>query len=115
MGDIMGKEFVYLVVMFCALLGALGQVFFKLASRDFSFPSFIWNFKFLIGIFLYGVATLLFVWALRFGNLSVLYPIIATSYIWVGVFSVLFLNESFPVFKWLGILLIVIGIFIVTR
>ncbi|HRZ85173.1 MAG TPA: EamA family transporter [Candidatus Paceibacterota bacterium] len=112
----MEKEIVYLVVLFCALLGALGQVFFKLGSKTFELSTnLIYNWQFLIGLFLYGIATLIFVTMLKYGNLSVLYPIIATSYIWVGLFSVLFLKESFPMFKWVGIFLIIAGVVIITR
>ncbi|MCK5107112.1 MAG: EamA family transporter [Nanoarchaeota archaeon] len=106
-----------LLVAFCALLGAAGQVFFKLASKDLSFQimSLLTNWKLFLGLFLYGVATILFIYALKQGNLSVLYPIIATSYIWVSIFSVKFLGETFAPFKWVGILLIILAIGIITR
>jgi drug/metabolite transporter (DMT)-like permease len=105
------------VVLFCALLGALGQLFFKLASRDVTVNPIDWlkNWKFLFGAGLYAFSAILFVWSLKNGNLSTLYPVIATSYIWVAIFSVGFLGESFPLFKWIGILLILVGIAIVVR
>ncbi len=109
------KIFVYLLVLFCALLGAIGQIFFKLSSGSFSLSTIFTNWKFLLGVALYGIATLIFVFSLKYGNLSVLYPLIATSYIWVGLFSIIFLNESFPLFKWIGILLIIAGVIIITR
>jgi len=107
---------IYLLVLFCALLGAVGQVFFKLASGTFSFgPALLTNWKFIVGVGLYATATFLFVFALKYGNLSLLYPIIATSYIWVSLFAIFFLKESFPAFKWAGIALIIIGIVVITR
>lgn len=106
-----------LLVVFCALLGAIGQIFFKLSSKSFNFDIFsiMTNWKFLIGLFFYGIATILFIFALKQGNLSILYPIIATSYIWVTIFSVIFLKESFPLFKWFGILLIILAVWIITK
>jgi len=68
-----------------------------------------------MGIFLYGLSAILFVWSLRHGNLSVLYPLIATSYIWVALFAYFLLGEPFPWFKWIGILMIILGIGIVVR
>lgn len=109
------KLSIVLTVAFCALLGATGQLFFKLASKtiSFSFFSLISNWKLLVGLLLYGIATILFVFSLKHGNLSILYPIIASSYIWVTFFSVIFLGESFIWFKWIGIFLILGGITII--
>jgi len=105
------------VVLVCALLGATGQVFFKMASKKFSFaPSeIIKNYYFWIGAGLYGLSAMLFVWSLKHGDLSLLYPVIATSYIWVTILSVVFLNESFPVWKWLGVGMIIVGIAVIVR
>ncbi|MGM5488838.1 MAG: EamA family transporter [Nanobdellota archaeon] len=108
---------ILLLVAFCALLGATGQLFFKLASQSLEFEliSLITNWKLFLGLFFYGIATILFVFALKHGNLSLLYPVIATSYIWVAVFSTVFLNESFPPLKWVGILLIIVGVGVISR
>ena len=51
----------------------------------------------------------------KFGNLSILYPIIASSYLWVSVFSNVFLHEPFPPVKWIGIVLIIAGIAVISR
>jgi len=108
---------VILLVLVCAFLGAMGQIFFKLASKEFSLNllSLIKNYNFLIGAFLYAVSAILFVYSLKFGNLSILYPIIATSYIWVTLLASIILNEPFPIFKWIGIILILTGIIIIVK
>jgi drug/metabolite transporter (DMT)-like permease len=109
--------YVILLVLFCALLAAFGQICFKLASRDFSFNPMTWlkNKFFIFGVLLYAISALLFVYSLKNGNLSVLYPVIASSYIWTTFFAIKMLNEPFPFFKWIGIALIIIGIIIITR
>jgi drug/metabolite transporter (DMT)-like permease len=111
------KMYVILLVAFCALLGAAGQVFFKLSSKSLSFNllSLATNWKLIIGLVLYGLATVLFLIMLRQGNLSILYPIIATSYIWVALFSTIFLQEAFPAYKWAGVLLIIGGVIVIVR
>jgi drug/metabolite transporter (DMT)-like permease len=108
---------VILLVLFCAFLGSAGQIFFKLGSQDFSFNPLSWfkNYKFIIGVLLYAASAIIFVWCLKRGNLSVLYPVIATSYIWVTLFSVFILKEPFPVIRWLGVGLIIAGIILVTQ
>lgn len=105
------------LVLCCALLGATGQIFFKLASSSFSFNplKLMQNYKFIAGAIFYALSAILFVWALKFGDLSVLYPIIATSYIWVALFSVFLLNEPFPPLRWVGVCLIISGIYFIVK
>ena len=43
---------------------------------------------------MYFLATLIFISALRKGNLNVLYPITSVSYIWVSLLSIKFLKEN---------------------
>ncbi len=113
----MSKLVIIGVVLLCALMGAFGQVFFKLGSKTISMDIMSWilNWKLLTGITLYALATVVFVAALKFSNLSIVYPIIATSYIWVTLFSIFYLGESFPAYKWLGIIMILAGVAIITR
>lgn len=108
---------IVILVLICALLGATGQILFKLGSSEFSFNPASWvkNTYFLLGIFLYGLSAVLFVWSLKYGNVSILYPLIATSYIWVSIFASLILKEEFPGIKWIGIALIISGIYIITK
>lgn len=100
------------VVLFCAVLGSVGQILLKLGSASVSFKlvSWITNLKLIGGISIYALAAVLFIFAIKHGNLSVLYPLVATSYIWVAVLSIKFLGESFAFIKWIGIALIVSGV-----
>ena len=59
---------------------------------------------------LYIVGGILIIVALRGGEVSVLYPIIATSYIWVSFLSIYFLGEVMNAYKWLGVISIIAGI-----
>lgn len=110
------KLSILLLVAFCALLGAIGQVLFKISSSSISSNFVSWfNPKLLLGLLLYAIATILFIYALKQGNLSILYPIIATSYLWVALFSIWILGESMTVFKWIGTLLIILGIILIIK
>ena len=62
------------------------------------------------GVALYGVGTVLFIPALRGGDLSVLYPFVSLNYIWVSLLSVRFLGEKMNRLKWLGVALIILGV-----
>ena len=61
------------------------------------------------------MATIIFIYALKFGNVSILYPIIAMSYIWVTIMATIFLKESFAYTKWAGIFLIILGVSVIIR
>lgn len=113
----MEKFWVVVLVLFCALLGAVGQIFFKLASKSVTVNILSWvaNWKLILGLFLYAVATVLFVMVLKFGNVSILYPVIATSYIWVVIFASIFLKEPFGLVKWVGIFFIILGVAFIVR
>ena len=107
----MNKKTATLVFVFCAFLGAVGQLFFKFGSSGIKFNILSWilNWQLILGLFLYGIGTLLFTFTLKKADLSFAYPIIATSYIWVALFSFFILNEVMHLSNWLGIILIIIG------
>jgi multidrug transporter EmrE-like cation transporter len=67
------------------------------------------------GYTLYGISTLLLILALRDGELSLLYPVIALTYIWVTILSVLIFKDSINLFKMIGIAVIVTGVAVLGR
>ena len=73
------------------------------------------NMPLMAGYVLYGINTLMLVLALREGELSMLYPIIALTYVWVTLLSYTMLHEPPNVFKNLGIATIVIGVAVLGR
>ena len=64
----------------------------------------------LSGYALYGLSTLLLVLALREGELSLLYPVIALTYVWVTVLSVVIFHDRLNPFKLIGIVIVVTGV-----
>ena len=67
------------------------------------------------GYALYGINTVLLVLALRHGELSILYPIITLTYVWVTGLSVYFFHDSVNMVKSLGIAVIIAGVAILGR
>lgn len=63
-----------------------------------------------IGYSMYGINTVLMAYALKGRELSRLYPIIALTYVWVTLLSVIMLNEHVNFFRVLGITTIVLGV-----
>ena len=67
------------------------------------------------GYSLYGVNTVLLVMALRHGELSILYPVITLTYVWVTGLSVFMFHDSMNIWKLLGIAVIIGGVAILGR
>lgn len=104
-----------LLTLFCSLLAALGQTFFKIGAASINKNLYSWltNWQLILGMFIYALSALLFIVALKYGNLSILYPIIAMSYVWVTLISKYLFGEPVNIFNWAGILLITGGVFII--
>jgi uncharacterized membrane protein len=100
------------LVLVADVVGAFGPIFLKRASDSFSFNiiKLIKNYNLIIGLICYGLGTILFIPALKGGDLSVLYPLVAVSYALVCLYSVKMLKEKMNALKWIGITLIMIGV-----
>jgi drug/metabolite transporter (DMT)-like permease len=73
------------------------------------------NLALLGGLSCYGIFTVLLVLALRDGELSVIYPVISLTYVWVAFLSMIFFHESMNVYKGCGIAIIVLGVTVLGR
>ena len=100
------------LVILATIVGALGPILLKKASAKSlsNFKSLITNYHLFGGVGLYAIGTILFIPALKGGELSVLYPFVALTYIWVSLLSVKFLGEKMNKLKWLGIAFIITGV-----
>jgi multidrug transporter EmrE-like cation transporter len=67
------------------------------------------------GYCLYGVFTVLFVIALRDGELSILYPLISLGYVWVAIIGVIAFHEAMNPLKLTGIAIIMAGVTVLGR
>ena len=105
------KKEAILLVLICTFFTSIGQLFLKIGSKDlsFNFLGILTNFPLVFGFSLYIVGAVILIFALKNGELSVLYPFIATSFIWVSLLSVIFLKESMNTLKWSGVLIIIFG------
>ena len=106
-----------LLVFSCTVLGAAAQILMKIGMSHFvpEVAAIVTNVPLIAGYSLYGINTLMLVLALREGELSMLYPIIALTYVWVTLLSYLLLGEPANLYKNLGIVTIVIGVAVLGR
>ena len=100
------------IILFSTLLTSTAQLFYKFGAEKLSLDilSIITNIELIMGMVLYAVGGILLILSFRGGEVSVLYPIFATSYVWVSFLSIYFLGEVMNIFKWAGVFTIIIGI-----
>jgi len=101
------------LVSFCTLFGAVAQILIKHGANGLASGSplaMISNLPLMVGYSLYGVSTVLLILALRDGELSILYPVISLTYVWVTLLSLLFFKERVNAWKLVGVAVIVAGV-----
>jgi multidrug transporter EmrE-like cation transporter len=106
-----------LLVFLCTVLGAAAQILMKMGMAHFTptLMGIVTNIPLIAGYSLYGINTLMLVLALKEGELSMLYPIIALTYVWVTLLSYFVLHEQANWYKNLGITVIVAGVAVLGR
>jgi multidrug transporter EmrE-like cation transporter len=83
-------------------------VFYK--SGAARLPEILTNWPLLAGIACYAVGAVLLTLSLRGGEVSVLYPLFATSYLWVTIAAYFVYGESIGALKVIGIMVIIAGL-----
>ena len=77
---------------------------------SFNIMSIITNYNVIIGLILYALGAVIMIYAFKYGEVTVLYPIITLSYVWVSLLSVYYFNEIMNFAKGFGIIAIILGI-----
>lgn len=103
---------IILLTALAAFIGSIGQLEFKRGADNLQFDIklLLTNYHLILAIAIYGLSTVLYVYALNKGYLSILYPIIATSYIWTLIFSKILLKEPVGLTGWAGVFFILLGV-----
>ena len=109
----------FLLVFACTILGAAAQLLIKTGMNPGHFSphllAILANVPLIAGYTIYGINTLLMVLALKNGEMSMLYPIIALTYVWTTLASYTLLGEPSNAYKNIGIVTIVLGVAVMGR
>ena len=122
----MKKMEVIVLLIISVLLGVFGQLSLKQGMKNigtFGLKDFASSkiFKLIeekfvvIGVVLYAVATLFWLVILSKAELSFAYPMLALGYVLIAILSKIFFNENVTITRFIGILLISIGVFLLLR
>lgn len=109
------------LILISVALGTVGQLCFKAGTQgtklgfDFSLFRIFFTPYIMTGLFAYGLGTALFLKVLSQEALSYAYPMISLTYPLVLFFSHLLFKEPIPLLRWLGVFLIMAGVYMVGR
>ncbi len=116
------------LIIVAMLIGVVGQVALKagmnqvgrIENLDFAKPMqifgpaltqpLVW-----IGLAAYALSAMFWLIVLSRFDLSYAYPMLASMYLVIPIVSRIFLNESIPPLRWVGMLVVLIGVILVSR
>ena len=114
----------FLLVIISTLLLVINQIFVKfwIVNRNISvwpinieFFKNLFSYEILISVISMGFGGFLWIALLKKIEFSILYPLISISYIFGLLAAVIIFEESVPLLRWIGVLIIILGIFLITR
>ncbi len=96
-----------------SFIGSFGAVLLKAGAGrlERTVRSVATNWRLGLGVFLYGLSSVFFVLANTKGELTILYPLVSLGYLWTLLWAKLFFNEPLTRFKFLGLGMILVGVF----
>ena len=115
----------YLILGISILLAVTGQLLMKKGMMVFgTFPASQLLFKIIpmfmnpyvfFGFACFGLSSLFWLVVLSRLELSLVYPMVSVAYVLVAIISWLFFKENVTLVRWLGILVIICGVYLISR
>lgn len=102
-----------ILMIISALCTTFGQLIWKIGMGDSTGSYLI--ISIIAGFTLYGIGALSMIIALKFGELSVLHPMMCIGYVFTLINAKVFLGENITMLKIIGVILIIIGVIFMTR
>ena len=109
-----------MLILISVSIGAIGQIAFKYGAMDLEKNPGITlldklKWPIVVGLFLYGVSTILWILALRKVDLSYAYPVVSLGYAFVFIASYFFFHEPISWLRMGGLVFILTGIVMVAK
>ncbi len=98
-----------------AFIGSFGAVFLKAGAvrLELKVKSLLRNWQLAAGVFFFCLSSVFFVFGMRDGELSVLYPMVSLGYVWTLFWSRWFFGERLTPTKFAGLGLILAGVLMI--
>ena len=69
----------------------------------------------LIGIICFAISSIFWLVVLSRLELSFVYPMVSVAYVFVAIFSYFIFKENVSLIRWLGIITVCLGVFLISR
>lgn len=102
-----------LLLTLAAFSAASGQLLFKIGAKGCTSWLDFFNTPIFLGLFLYGVGTVLWIYALSFEKLVNVYAFTGLTFVLVYLGGVLLLNESMSIQAIIGVAAVMGGLFLI--
>lgn len=113
----------WMLLMVGVLMSALGGLFMKIGAVQIQYTEgivgivnqVIFNWKIIIGVLMYIIPVAIWIFLLKKIELSFLQPLFSTVYVVTPFLASMFLHEEVATTRWLGIVVIILGVIIIAR
>jgi len=95
------------IVVVCTLLTAFARVLWKFGALRW--PEILTNWQLFGGFVLFGIAAVTLIHLFKTQEVTLVYPLYATAYVWVALLSHAYFAEPLSLLKWIGIATIIAG------
>jgi len=104
-------------------MSAIGGFFLKVGAVQIMYDGGIFevisqvlcNWKIILGVLMYVIPVVIWIFLLKKIELSFLQPLFSMVYVITPVLASIFLHENIATGRWLGILLIIVGVIVIAR
>lgn len=106
------KSWAIYLMVFTTFIATVAQLLLKRAADNFSSDiiSSLLNINLIGGLLLASFGGILLIIALKNGELSIIYPIVSLSFVWIALISHFFFNEILNLWQYAGIFIIILGV-----
>lgn len=112
---------IYIIALISILLGSIAQYLLKIGmtsvnlDKKLIIKSLVTNIPLLGGISCYGLSMIFWLYVLSKLELSKAYPLVSLGYVFTLLLGYFLLHEPVNNYKILGVSLIILGVFIITK
>lgn len=116
---------IYLVAIISIFLGSIAQYFLKMAMNEIAvferktlfdiLLKLFSNFPIYAGLICYALSMIFWLYVLKYMELSKAYPLVSIGYIFTLFISYFLLDESIPIIRILGVIIICIGVLLISK
>lgn len=111
--------FQIILTISCVIVISIGQLLFKKVSININQSHSLFSFEvfgtFSFAIFIYGLATLFWIYILKTIPLNQAYSFMALSFVFVSIGSYWFFNEKISLNLIIGLMLLIIGLLFISN